>query len=348
MFLREDDDRAAFGSFVGERRKLRGVREVSFLHSGGWNKFGGAAIAEGDRAGFVEQKRVDVARGFDGAAGHGEDVALHDAVHARDADGGEQTADGGRNQANQQRDQHENRLRRAGIDRHGLKRDDGQQENDREPCEQNVERDFVGSFLALGAFDELDHAIEEGLAGIRRDHDDDFVGKHARAAGDGRTVAAGFANHWRGFTGDGRFVDRGDAFDDFAVSGDEFAGDDFYLVTRSELRAGNFLSRAIGAQAMRDRFRAGFAQRVGLSLAAALGHGFGKIREEHGEPEPQSDLELESVARLVKGMVPDQVERGDHRADFDDEHHGVFHQRAGIQLDERVPDCAGDDAAGPE
>ena len=44
-----------------------------------------------------------VARGFHRAAGHGHHVALNQAIHSRDSDGREQSADGRRNQANQQR-----------------------------------------------------------------------------------------------------------------------------------------------------------------------------------------------------------------------------------------------------
>ena len=71
------------------------------------DELGGLAVAEGDGAGLVEQQRGDVAGGLDGAAGHGEHVALHQPVHARDADRGEQRADGGRDQADQQGDQHD-------------------------------------------------------------------------------------------------------------------------------------------------------------------------------------------------------------------------------------------------
>jgi hypothetical protein len=37
-------------------------------------------------------------------------------------------------------------------------------------------------------------------------------------------VTAAFADHWRRFTGDRRFVDRGDALDHIAVARDEVAG----------------------------------------------------------------------------------------------------------------------------
>ena len=249
FLLRQHDDRAALGSFIRKRGELSGVGQILVRDAGRGNEFRGAAVAERDRAGLIEQQRVHVARRLHGAARHRQHVALDDAVHARDSDGGEQTADRRGNQADQQRDQHEDRLRRAGINRHGLKRDHGQQEDDRQPGEQDIERDFVRRLLPLGAFDQLDHAIEKGLAGIRRDAHDDFVREHARAAGDRRAVAARFANHRSGLAGDGGFVDRGNAFDHFAVTGNEFSGDDSHAVTGAQLRACNLFDRAIRADA---------------------------------------------------------------------------------------------------
>ena len=136
FFFGEDDDGAAFGSFIGERGKLRGVGQLGFGDAGRGMKGGGFAIAEGDGAGFVEEQHVDIAGGFDGAAGHGDDVALNQAIHACDADGGEQAADGGGNQADEKRDEREDALRRAGVDGEGLQRDDGEQKNDGEAREQ--------------------------------------------------------------------------------------------------------------------------------------------------------------------------------------------------------------------
>ena len=223
FFLGQDDDGAAFGSFVGEGSELRGVGQLGIGHTGSGNEFCCLAIAERDGSGFVEQQGIDIARGFHGAAGHGHDVALNDAVNARDADGGEQTADRRGNQANQQRPQHECALRRARIHGHWLQGGYGQQENNGEARQQNVQRDFVGRFLPRCAFHHFDHAVEKGFARVGCDAYLDFVGEHARAARDRRAVAAGFANDGRGFTGDRRFVHRGDAVDDFAVSGNEFA-----------------------------------------------------------------------------------------------------------------------------
>ena len=106
----------------------------------------------------------------------------------------------------------------------GFKRDDGEQKHDRERREQNRERDFVRRFLAAGAFDELNHAVQKTFAGIGGDADFDFVREHARAAGDGAAVAAGLADDGRGFAGDGGFVHGGRAENDFAVGGNDFRG----------------------------------------------------------------------------------------------------------------------------
>ena len=56
---------------------------------------------------------------------------------------------------------------------------------------------------------------------------------HARAAGDGAAVAAALADDRRGFAGDRRFIDARDAFDDFAVGGNDvarFADDEIAFV----------------------------------------------------------------------------------------------------------------------
>ena len=58
-----------------------------------------------------------------------------------------------------------------------------------------IERDLVRRLAPRGALDERDHAVEERLAGLLGDLDDDAVREHARAAGDGAAVAAGLADH---------------------------------------------------------------------------------------------------------------------------------------------------------
>ena len=109
FFLGEHGDGAAFGGFVGQRSQLGGVGQFLDFDARRGNEFRGHAVAEGDGAGFVKQQHVHVARRLDGAAAGGQDVAAHQAVNAGDADGAEQAADGGGNQADDQRQQHRGR-----------------------------------------------------------------------------------------------------------------------------------------------------------------------------------------------------------------------------------------------
>ena len=106
------------------------------------------------------------------------------------------------------------------------------------PASRMFERDLVRRLAPLGALDERDHAVQEGLAGLLRDLDDDPVGEHPRAAGDRGAVAAGLADDRRGLAGDRRLVDRGDALDHGAVAGDDLARLDDHQVAAGELGRG--------------------------------------------------------------------------------------------------------------
>ena len=121
------------------------------------------AVAEGDRAGLVQQQHVHVARRLDGAPAHRQHVALHQPVHARDADGRQQRADGRRDQRDQQRHQRDDRDQRVGIAGERPQRDDHDQEDDRQAHQQDVQGDLVGRLLAGRALDQGDHAVQEGL-----------------------------------------------------------------------------------------------------------------------------------------------------------------------------------------
>ena len=111
--LGEDDDRAALGRLVGERRELRDLGELELVDAADGQELGRLAIAERDRAGLVEQEHVDVARGLDRAPRHREDVALHEPVHAGDADRREQRADRRRDERDEERDEDGLRERRC-------------------------------------------------------------------------------------------------------------------------------------------------------------------------------------------------------------------------------------------
>ena len=85
------------GTIVDYHRKLD-LRAGKLVrgHAGHRQELGGLPVADGDRAGLVEQQRVHVAGRLDGPARHGQHIALDQAVHAGDADGRQQRADRGR------------------------------------------------------------------------------------------------------------------------------------------------------------------------------------------------------------------------------------------------------------
>ena len=235
LLLGEDDDRAAFRRFVGERRELRRIGELALRYARQRDELRGLTVAEGDRAGLVEKKGIDVSRRLDRPAGHREHVEANETIHAGDADRREQRTDGRRDQGHEQRHEHEHAECAPGIGREAGDGGDGEDEDDRHAGEQNVERDLVRRLLPLRALDESDHPVEERRAGCRGDAHLDPVGDHLRSAGDRRTVAAALADHRRRLAGDRRLVDRGDAVDHLAVARDEVAGLDQDDIARLQL-----------------------------------------------------------------------------------------------------------------
>ena len=111
-------------------------------------------------------------------------------------------------------------------------------------------------------------------------------------------VGARLLEHRRRLAGDGRLVDVGDALDHLAVAGDDVVGLDQHDVALAQLRRADDLGssrRAASSFGRASRLRVR-AQRVGLRLAARLGHRLGEVGEEHGEPEPERDLAGEAAA----------------------------------------------------
>ncbi len=80
---------------------------------------------------------------------------------------------------------------------------------------------------------------------------------------------------------------------------------DEHDVALAERRRRHDLVGAVRALAVGDRLGLRLAQRVGLRLAAPLGHRLGEVGEEHGQPEPERDLQLEAEP----GPPVDGVER---------------------------------------
>jgi hypothetical protein len=65
FLLRQDHNAAPLRRFVGERRELRGIRELFFRDPRRRMKRYRHAVAHGDRARFIEQQHIDITRGFD-------------------------------------------------------------------------------------------------------------------------------------------------------------------------------------------------------------------------------------------------------------------------------------------
>ena len=189
-----------------------------------WHELGRLPVAQRDRAGLVEQQRVDVARGLDGAARHGEHVEAHQPVHAGDADGGEQGADRGRDQGHEQRHQRDDRHLAAGVGGEARDARPGEDEDQLMPASRMLRAISFGVFCRTAPSTSAiirSRKVEPWAAVIRTLIQSD---KHAGAAGDGRAVAAALADHRRRFAGDRRLVDRGDALDHLAVGRDQVAG----------------------------------------------------------------------------------------------------------------------------
>ena len=122
-------------------------------------------------------------------------------------------------------------------------------------------------------------------------------------------------------------------------------------ITTSPLRrlgAGTVSIWPSGDDAVRDRLGPRLAQRVGLRLAAPFGHRFGEVGEQHGEPEPERDLQLEAepgppgdarraTSRSVVSTLPTSTTNIT----------GFFVIVRGMQLAQRVDDRAAHDLPDP-
>ena len=162
------------------------------------------------------------------------------------------------------------------------------------------------------------------MARIRRHPHLDPVRDDAGAAGHGRSVAARLADDRRRFAGDRRLVDRRDAFDDLAVAGMNSPACTMTTSPLRRLAAGTFSIRSPADQPVRDGLGPRLAQRVGLRLAAALGHRLGEVGEQHREPEPERHLSGEQRRSRSASQFLDEDDRREEAADLDDEHHRVL------------------------
>ena len=212
-------------------------------------------------------------------------------------------------------------------------RHDHHQEDQRQAREQDPERDLVRRLAPLGALDQRDHAVEEALARLLGDLDDDAVRQHARAARDGAAVAAGLADHGRGLAGHGGLVDRGDALDHRAVAGDELAGLDHHHVAARRARRPAFSPpsrrRATVSVRIARSASACALPRPSASASARLANTT-VSHSQSGDGEGEPGGLVAAAERLAAEGLLEPAEGRDGGADLDHEHDRVAHTgRAG-------------------
>ena len=228
------------------------------------NEFGRLPVAEGDRAGLVEQQRVDVARRLDRAARHRQHVEPHEPVHAGDADRRQQRADRRRDQGDEQRDQHQHAdgCRRHRTAKLGIVAT-AKTKMSVMPASRMLSAISFGVFCRSAPSTSAiirSRKVEPGAAVIRTLIQSERTRvppvTAERSPPLSRITGARFA-------GDRRFVDRGDALDDVAVGRDQIAGLDQHDIAR--LQRGRRHLLAIRVPAAGQPLGHG----VGLGLAQA-------------------------------------------------------------------------------
>ena len=264
----------------------------------------------------LSSSRVEhVAGRLDRPARHRQHVALHEPVHAGDADRRQQRPDRRRDQAHEQRDEHDDVLLGAGVDRERLQRDGGQQEHDRQPGEQDVEGDLVrassaGSAPSTSAIIRS-RKVSPGRAVIRTTIWSDSTRVPPvtadRSPPDSRMTGADSPVIADSST-------DGDALDDLAVARDHLAGrhHDDVVDDRADRRR-HLLDRPGRRAPVGGRLRSGVAQRVRLGLAAPFGDRLGEVGEQHGEPQPHGDEPANTLssASAAPGVADEQDRRQD-------------------------------------
>src|SRR5438093_176644 len=78
LLLGQNGDRAALARLVGEAGQLGRIGKLLLGRAVDRQERHGLTVPQRDRAGLVEQQRVDVSCSLDRLAAHGKDVVLHD------------------------------------------------------------------------------------------------------------------------------------------------------------------------------------------------------------------------------------------------------------------------------
>ena len=218
-------------------------------------------------------------------------------------------------------------------------RRDDDHEDQRQPGEQDVQRDLVRGLAPRGALDQRDHPVEERLARLLGDLDHDPVRQHPRAAGDRAAVAAGLADHRRRFAGDRRLVDRRDPLDHGAVAGDQLAGLDHDDVALRPARRPAWCVPSCSVATVSWRIARSVSACARPRPSANASAMFANTTVSHSQIEIVERVPGRLVAaaeRLAAEHLDEPGDGRDHRADLDHEHHRVADLHARVELDEAV------------
>ena len=247
----------------------------------------------------------------------------------------QQPADGRRNQAHQQRDQHKRRLRRARVHRKRLQRDHRQQKDNRQPGQQDIQRNLIRRLLPLRAFHQRDHAVQKRLAGVGRNPHHNHVAQHARSAGHRRLRSPPASR----ITGALSPVMADSSTDATPSITSPSPGIICPATTRTlsptrRCELGNlFHSRRSAFSLYAVVSDLARAQRVRLRLAAALRHRLAKLANSTVNHSHSVICRLNPKCRRCAHK---QQHRGHHGAHLDHEHHRVLRHLRRAQLLQRV------------
>ena len=126
---------------------------------------------------------------------------------------------------------------------------------------------------------QRDHEVEKCFTGIGGNPDLDVIREHLRATCYGAPIPSGFPNYGGAFSRNRRFIDTGNALNDFPVPRDQIAGFAVHDVSGPQLRSTDRFHPAIRENLPRHCIRLRSPQCVSLSLSPCLRHGLGEIGE---------------------------------------------------------------------
>ena len=238
-------------------------------------------LAFGERAGFVDDERVDFFQGLEGFGVLDEDSGVGAAAgadHDRHGSGESEGAGAGDDQDGDGIDERVREARLRTEDEPGDERDRGDgDDGGNEPGGDAIGEALDGSAAALGLADQLDDSREQSFGA-------DALGAHDERSGgvDGGAddFAVGFFFDGDRFAGDHRFVDGAAAFEDDAIDGNFFAGTDAEAVAGFDLFERNVFFRSPSACEQARGLRAEVEQGADGGAGAAAGAEFHDLAEQ--------------------------------------------------------------------